>query len=185
MSAVVSLPSPRFRPIPGLLGGCLPADITWLVVAVVVDPPQRMLWRRRGTNVFKKRFEARLPSLADRDSPPTIPVVALVAWAGTSLPHGKPRPIFFAAGFLMRSSAAGLMMHRCFECLLWGPSPPESGKQGVVIDRDQHRPRSDTRNETVISDCSCHRYYLCVVEAKIAWVGVRLSRARDWGGLIE
>ena len=152
------LPSPRCSPIFRLLGHSLPGDVARLIIAVVVDPTQRMLWRRRCPDISKEVIETLLPSLADLDATTTIAIITLVAWAGASFAHCQPRPIFFRAGSPVCSPTSASTMHRLFKSPLRRPPSSHSRQQRVVADIQKCRPGSDAGNKTVIRDCSRHRY---------------------------
>lgn len=71
-----------------------PTAIRRLVVAVVIDTIQGMLWRRLASHVSQEVLERCAPSLTDRDSAPSVvcPRSSFSIKAATL--HVGPRPIF-------------------------------------------------------------------------------------------
>ena len=78
----------------GLLTASGPPDVSWLVVAVVVDPVDGVLRSRSSANIFKKGFVAGAPTITDRDSAGTVPPVAVVSMVFATLDHVTPSIIF-------------------------------------------------------------------------------------------
>lgn len=71
-----------------------PSHVAGFIVAIIVDPIQRMLGRRRRSCVGKERDERCSPLLTDFDSPAPIARVRIGAWAVTSTDHPIPRSVF-------------------------------------------------------------------------------------------
>src|SRR5688572_6652347 len=78
-------------PLLGLLVG--PAAVARLVVAVHVEPVERVFRRRPRTHVLQERFE-RIPPLADADAPAAVVLVTRVVRVLAALPHVMPGVVF-------------------------------------------------------------------------------------------
>ena len=80
--------------IPSLLNTSGPSDIPWGIMAVRVDPIQRVRWGRGGSYVGQKCGERLLPPRADCNSTAAIVVIAPARLASTTVLHRNPRSIF-------------------------------------------------------------------------------------------
>lgn len=74
-----------------------PAAIRWLVIAVIVDTVQRMLWRRALAHVGEKILEGIAPTGANRNSarPVILPTGVILVCA--ALNHSGPSAVFPSA----------------------------------------------------------------------------------------
>jgi hypothetical protein len=71
-----------------------PANISWLIASVVIDPVQRQSWRS-GTYVREECREIVCPFCTHLDSTSTIAVICRVAWVCAPLLCRGPRGVFF------------------------------------------------------------------------------------------
>lgn len=80
--------------IPSLFFRCCPTTIPRLVVAVIVNAIELVLWRRTRSHVLKKRFVTIAPAFTDLDAAPAISRKAWVVGILASRNHAGPRHIF-------------------------------------------------------------------------------------------
>ena len=83
-----------------LLRICCPSDIARLVVPVVVNPVERVGWRRSAANVSEESSKALRPQRADRYSTPTVVLEISRLGVRAAGPHVLPEAV------LGRDSAA-------------------------------------------------------------------------------
>ena len=77
-----------------LRGVQFPAYIARFIVAVVVNSTKRMVGRWGGPNIGKKVYEGDPPSVADRDTSPSILRIAILAGERTPTNHAAPCGVF-------------------------------------------------------------------------------------------
>lgn len=73
-----------------------PANITWLVIAVVVDAVKREFRRRSESYVGNKGFKAVAPSLAHLDTTASVVSVIAITWAVAPVLDVPPDLIFWS-----------------------------------------------------------------------------------------
>lgn len=76
-----------------LLGACCPSAIRRFVVAIIVDPIQRMIRRRAAAHVGEERFVGSHPSVTNDNPAPAVTGIPLVVRVNTALSHVYPRVI--------------------------------------------------------------------------------------------
>jgi len=93
---------PARAPISRLICSCSPPAIGRLIISIVVDAFNAVLWRRTWTHVLEKVFKTS-PSLADLNAATAVVFIAWISWTSTTCIKLPPDSMFCGSGQSVRN----------------------------------------------------------------------------------
>lgn len=139
-----SVDNMRTATIPRLFNRCCPLAILWLVVSIVVNSVNLVLFARSLPHIFKEVFERVSPSVANSYAATAIAIVTTPVFVVASTDHITPKPVLDWMLFRQSVHSPTSSNHRLVDflenCIFCVPSAIDSRSYSNRLNAGNFRP---------------------------------------------